>query len=134
MYDIASVKYKQLCEICKIDNENLEVTEEEKPMEWQPKSRRMMQLCLTDGVQDVTAIEYTLLKQMTVYLYSLLHDLNYEHVFTLTCLFVVAFTFQILVSTLFSFKAFLINYDSFCLITFLGRLTLVFSFEEVSNS
>ncbi|XP_018314416.1 recQ-mediated genome instability protein 1 isoform X4 [Mycetomoellerius zeteki] len=65
MYDIASSKYKQLCEIRKIDNQNLEVKEEEQPMEWQPKGRRMMQFCLTDGVQDVTAIEYTPLKQIT---------------------------------------------------------------------
>ncbi|XP_077262738.1 uncharacterized protein LOC143897745 isoform X4 [Temnothorax americanus] len=67
MYDIASSKYKQLCEIRKIDNRNLEVAleEEKKKEEWQPKGRRMMQLCLTDGVQDVTAIEYTPLKQIT---------------------------------------------------------------------
>ncbi|XP_024867748.1 recQ-mediated genome instability protein 1-like isoform X4 [Temnothorax curvispinosus] len=67
MYDIASSKYKQLCEIRKIDNQNLEVAleEEEKKEQWQPKGRRMMQLCLTDGVQDVTAIEYTPLKQIT---------------------------------------------------------------------
>ncbi|XP_018373297.1 PREDICTED: recQ-mediated genome instability protein 1-like isoform X2 [Trachymyrmex cornetzi] len=65
MYDIASSKYKQLCEIRKIDNQNLEVKEEEQPIEWQPKGRRMMQFCLTDGVQDVTAIEYTPLKQIT---------------------------------------------------------------------
>jgi len=71
MYDIASSKYKQLCEIRKIDNQNLEVKEEEQPMEWQPKGRRMMQLYLTDGVQDVTAIEYTSLKQITVWLFPL---------------------------------------------------------------
>ncbi|XP_018055829.1 PREDICTED: recQ-mediated genome instability protein 1-like isoform X2 [Atta colombica] len=65
MYDIMSSKYKQLCEIRKIDNQNLEVKEEEQLMEWQPKGRRMMQLYLTDGVQDVTAIEYTSLKQIT---------------------------------------------------------------------
>lgn len=66
MYDIASSKYKQLCEIRKINNENLEMTEKEKEeKEWQPKGRRMMQLCLTDGVQDVTAIEYTPLKEIT---------------------------------------------------------------------
>lgn len=59
MYDIASSKYKQLCEIRKIGSENLEVREEAKPMEWQPKGRRMMQFYLTDGVQDITAIEYT---------------------------------------------------------------------------
>ncbi|XP_025995662.1 recQ-mediated genome instability protein 1 isoform X3 [Solenopsis invicta] len=66
MYDIASAKYKQLCEIRKIDGKNLEVTEAEKSEEeWQPKGRRMMQLCLTDGIQDVTAIEYTPIKQIT---------------------------------------------------------------------
>ncbi|XP_011699718.1 PREDICTED: recQ-mediated genome instability protein 1-like isoform X2 [Wasmannia auropunctata] len=65
MYDIASAKYKQLCEIRKINNKNLEVIDEEKPAEWQPKGRRMMQLCLTDGVQDITAIEYTPVNQIT---------------------------------------------------------------------
>ncbi|EFN69074.1 Protein RMI1-like protein [Camponotus floridanus] len=65
MYDIANSKYKQLCEIRKINNENLIVPEEEKPAEWEPKARRMIQLYLTDGVQDITAIEYKPLKQMT---------------------------------------------------------------------
>lgn len=66
MYDIANSKYKQLCEIRKsVNSENLEVTEEEKQTEWEPKARKMIQLCLTDGMQDVTAIEYTPLKQMT---------------------------------------------------------------------
>ncbi|KAL0119971.1 hypothetical protein PUN28_007975 [Cardiocondyla obscurior] len=66
MYDIASSKYKQLSEIRKVNTQNLEVTEgEEKQAEWQPKSKRMMQLCLTDGVQDVTAIEYTPVKKIT---------------------------------------------------------------------
>lgn len=68
MYDIATSKYKQLCEIRKVNSENLEVTEKEKSekTEWEPKGRRMMQLCLTDGVQDVTAIEYKPLKRITV--------------------------------------------------------------------
>jgi hypothetical protein len=68
MYDIASSKYKQLCEIRKISSENLEVTEKEKSekTEWEPKAKRMMQLCLTDGVQDVIAIEYTPVKQIIV--------------------------------------------------------------------
>lgn len=66
MYDIANSKYKQLCEIRKVNNENLEVAEEEKQAEWEPKARRMIQLYLTDGVQDITAIEYKPLKQMTV--------------------------------------------------------------------
>lgn len=68
MYDIANSKYKQLGEIRKsINNENLAVTEGEKQAEWEPKARRMIQLCLTDGVQDITAIEYNMpFKQMTV--------------------------------------------------------------------
>ncbi|XP_029675864.1 recQ-mediated genome instability protein 1-like isoform X1 [Formica exsecta] len=65
MYDIANSKYKQLCEIRKINSENLIVAEEERQAEWEPKARRMIQLCLTDGVQDITAIEYKPLKQMT---------------------------------------------------------------------
>ncbi|XP_032663274.1 recQ-mediated genome instability protein 1-like isoform X2 [Odontomachus brunneus] len=64
MYDIASSKYKQLCHIRKVNSDNLEITENEKLNEWEPKGRRMMQLCLTDGVQDITAIEYTPLKQV----------------------------------------------------------------------
>lgn len=77
MYDIANAKYKQLCEIRKIDNKNLEITEAEKPEEeWQLKGRRMMQLCLTDGMQDVHAIEYTPIKQITVWLSPFLHALS----------------------------------------------------------
>ncbi|XP_012223826.1 recQ-mediated genome instability protein 1-like isoform X2 [Linepithema humile] len=65
MYDIASSKYKQLCEIRKINTKNIEAIEKENSTEWEPKGRRMMQLCLTDGVQDLIAIEYTSLKQLT---------------------------------------------------------------------
>lgn len=74
MYDIASSKYKQLCEIRKVSNENLEMTEKEQSekTEWEPKARRMMQLCLTDGVQDVTAIEYTPFKRIMVWRVSCL--------------------------------------------------------------
>ncbi|KAL6424190.1 hypothetical protein ACFW04_009804 [Cataglyphis niger] len=64
MYDIANSKYKQLCEIRKINSENLEIAEE-RQAEWEPKARRMIQLYLTDGVQDIVAIEYKPLKQMT---------------------------------------------------------------------
>lgn len=70
MYDIASSKYKQLCEIRKVNSENLVVAEEEKQAEWEPKARRMIQLYLTDGVQDITAIEYKPLKQMTVRVFT----------------------------------------------------------------
>lgn len=66
MYDIASSKYKQLCQIRKVNSDNLEVTDNEKPTEWESKGRRIMQWCLTDGVQDITAIEYTPLKQVIV--------------------------------------------------------------------
>lgn len=66
MYDITSSKYKQLCKIRKINNDNLEVIGKEESVGWEPKARRMMQLCLTDGVQDVTAIEYVPLKHMAV--------------------------------------------------------------------
>lgn len=70
MYDIAKSKYKQLCEIRKKNTDNLEVVEKDKSVEWEPKARRMIQLCLTDGVQHVTAIEYAPLPQMTVRLFS----------------------------------------------------------------
>lgn len=66
MYDIASSKYKQLCEVRKINTKNIEVIEKENSTEWEPKGRRMMQLYLTDGVQDLIAIEYTPLKQLSV--------------------------------------------------------------------
>lgn len=67
MYDINSSKYKQLCKIRKVNNENLEVTEDEKQSK--SENRRMFQLYLTDGVQDITAIEYIPLQQLTVRLY-----------------------------------------------------------------
>lgn len=66
MYNIASSKYKQLCQIQKVNCDNLEMTENEKSTEWVPKGRRMMQWYLTDGVQDITAIEYTSLKQVII--------------------------------------------------------------------
>lgn len=66
MYDIASSKHKQLCKIRKIDSDNLEITGKEESTGWEPKGRRMMQLYLTDGIQDVIAIEYVPLEHMSV--------------------------------------------------------------------
>ncbi|KAF7997330.1 hypothetical protein HCN44_005607 [Aphidius gifuensis] len=57
-YDISTSKYKQLEQIRKISNANIEITESEQTQPWEPKSNRMMQLFLTDGVQDVIAIEH----------------------------------------------------------------------------
>lgn len=70
MYDITNSKYKQLCEIRKVNSENLVIAEEEKQAEWEPKARRMIQLYLTDGLQNITAIEYKPLKQMTVRIFT----------------------------------------------------------------
>ncbi|KAJ8673454.1 hypothetical protein QAD02_004716 [Eretmocerus hayati] len=64
MYDISVSKYKQLEKIRNISSENVDATEnenathEDKFQAWEPKPKRMLQLFLTDGVQDVLAIEY----------------------------------------------------------------------------
>ncbi|XP_008546115.1 recQ-mediated genome instability protein 1 [Microplitis demolitor] len=57
-YDISTSKYKQLEKIRKVSSENIEVTENERNPSWEPKTKRMMNLYLTDGIQDVTAIEH----------------------------------------------------------------------------
>ncbi|XP_057341269.1 recQ-mediated genome instability protein 1-like isoform X2 [Microplitis mediator] len=57
-YDISTSKYKQLEKIRKVSSENIEVTENERNPTWEPKTKRMMNLYLTDGIQDVTAIEH----------------------------------------------------------------------------
>lgn len=64
VYDISLSKYKQLEKIRQVSSENVDATEnentnqEDKFQAWEPKSKRMLQLYLTDGIQDVTAIEY----------------------------------------------------------------------------
>ena len=64
IYDISQSKYKQLEKIRHITNDNVEATENENATQddkfqtWEPKSKRMLQLFLTDGTQDVLAIEY----------------------------------------------------------------------------
>ncbi|XP_063981963.1 recQ-mediated genome instability protein 1-like isoform X2 [Diachasmimorpha longicaudata] len=57
-YDISTPKYKQLEAMRKVANENIAVTDAEQTQAWEIKSKRMMQLFLTDGIQDVSAIEY----------------------------------------------------------------------------
>ncbi|XP_034940689.1 recQ-mediated genome instability protein 1-like [Chelonus insularis] len=61
-YDISTSKYKQLEKIRNATNENTQVNETDKNAPWEPKGKRMMNLYLTDGIQDVTAIEYQPIK------------------------------------------------------------------------
>ncbi|XP_017795185.1 PREDICTED: recQ-mediated genome instability protein 1-like [Habropoda laboriosa] len=59
MYDIATSKYKQLEEIRNTHISEVELTEAEKADKWELPKKRMIQLRLTDGVQDVIGIEYS---------------------------------------------------------------------------
>ncbi|XP_015604983.1 recQ-mediated genome instability protein 1 [Cephus cinctus] len=65
MYDISVSKLKQIHEIRNVSNFNLEVTEAQnnESRDWNPKPKRMYQFFLTDGIQDVIAIEYKPLRQ-----------------------------------------------------------------------
>lgn len=63
LYDISQSKYKQLEKIRNVSSENVDATENEnkqddKMQNWEPKSKRMLQLFLTDGIQDILAVEY----------------------------------------------------------------------------
>ncbi|KAI4503263.1 hypothetical protein M0802_001485 [Mischocyttarus mexicanus] len=58
MYDISTSKSKQLDCIRKVSTANIEATEDVQPQIWEPKAKRMFLLHLTDGIQDITAIEY----------------------------------------------------------------------------
>ncbi|KAG8041777.1 hypothetical protein G9C98_007081 [Cotesia typhae] len=57
-YDISTSKYKQVEKIRNVSSENIEATEAEKNPTWEPKTKRMMYLYLTDGKQEVTAVEH----------------------------------------------------------------------------
>ncbi|CAK9822415.1 RecQ-mediated genome instability protein 1 [Anthophora retusa] len=59
MYDIATAKYKQIEKIRNTHVSEVELTENEKTDKWEPPKKRMIQLRLTDGVQDVIGIEYS---------------------------------------------------------------------------
>ncbi|XP_031831640.1 recQ-mediated genome instability protein 1 [Nomia melanderi] len=58
IYDIATSKYKQLQQIRNTHNIEVDTTEAEKLEKWEPPKKRMMQLKLTDGLQDIIGIEY----------------------------------------------------------------------------
>lgn len=61
MYDISTSKYKQLSKIRNINVENLKATKEEKSEKFEIpeiKNKRMYELFLSDGLQEIKAIEY----------------------------------------------------------------------------
>ncbi|CAD1472451.1 unnamed protein product, partial [Heterotrigona itama] len=64
MYDIAMSKYKQLEQIRNTHISEVELSEAEKMEKWEPPKKRMMQLRLTDGLQDVIGIEYNYIPQL----------------------------------------------------------------------
>lgn len=72
MYDISTSKYKQLEKIRNVSSENIDATENENKMQedkfqaWEPKSKRMLQFFLTDGVQDILAIEFKTIRFLKV--------------------------------------------------------------------
>lgn len=66
MYDIAMSKYKQLEQMRNTRISEVELSEAEKMEKWEPPKKRMMQLRLTDGLQDVIGIEYSYISQLNV--------------------------------------------------------------------
>lgn len=66
MYDIATSKYKQLEEIRNTRISEMEPSEAENLEKWEPPKKRMIQLRLTDGLQDVIAIEYNYIPRLNV--------------------------------------------------------------------
>lgn len=61
MYDISTSKYKQLSKIRNINVENLKATKEKKSEKFEIpeiKNKRMYELFLSDGLQEIKAIEY----------------------------------------------------------------------------
>ncbi|XP_049775988.1 recQ-mediated genome instability protein 1-like isoform X2 [Schistocerca cancellata] len=57
MCDIAKSFYSQLQAIRNVPLENVKVTEKQKES-WEPSAKRVLQLMLCDGVQEIKAIEY----------------------------------------------------------------------------
>ncbi|XP_053984275.1 recQ-mediated genome instability protein 1-like isoform X1 [Hylaeus volcanicus] len=64
MYDIATSKYKQLQQIRSTHISEVDPSETEKLEKWEPPKKRMIQLKLTDGVQDVIGIEYSTISRL----------------------------------------------------------------------
>lgn len=63
MLDISQSKYSQLQKIRNVSEVNVKATAIEAPA-WEPKGNRMMQMFLTDGIQEFTAIEYRQIKTL----------------------------------------------------------------------
>lgn len=68
-HDISTPKFKQLEKIRNISTDNIEVTEAEhvQTQAWEPTAKRMYQLSLTDGCQNVLAIENKPIKILNVH-------------------------------------------------------------------
>ncbi|XP_068982486.1 recQ-mediated genome instability protein 1-like isoform X3 [Bombus flavifrons] len=64
MYDIATSKYKQLEHIRNTHISKIDLSEAEKMEKWQPPKKRMIQLRLTDGLQDLIGIEYNYISRL----------------------------------------------------------------------
>ncbi|XP_050487084.1 recQ-mediated genome instability protein 1-like isoform X3 [Bombus huntii] len=64
MYDIATSKYKQLEHIRNARISKIDLSEAEKMEKWQPPKKRMIQLRLTDGLQDLIGIEYNYISRL----------------------------------------------------------------------
>lgn len=71
MYDIATSKYKQLEHIRNTHISKIDLSEAEKMEKWQPPKKRMIQLRLTDGLQDLIGIEYNYISRLNVCQYLL---------------------------------------------------------------
>nr|CAD7441387.1 unnamed protein product [Timema bartmani] len=55
--DIAHPSYGQLLKLRQVSTENVDMTET-KAQSWEPKSGRVLQLCLCDGLQEIRGMEY----------------------------------------------------------------------------
>lgn len=66
MYDIATSKYKQLEHIRNTHIAKIDLSEAEKMEKWQSPKKRMIQLRLTDGLQDLIGIEYNYISRLNV--------------------------------------------------------------------
>ena len=64
MYDIATSKYKQLEQIRNTRISEVDPSETDILEKWEPPKKRMIQLRLTDGLQDVIAIEYNYISRL----------------------------------------------------------------------
>lgn len=75
MYDIATSKYKQLEQIRNTHISEVDPSETEKLEKWEPAKKRMIQLRLTDGLQNIVGIEYNHIARLNV---GILHSFYIE--------------------------------------------------------